>query len=139
MRFVFLGPVFCRQLPSDSASPRTPLLLANLYFCLRGSGLPPYSSCACRAHTNGQLSEIFSDSRLFYIYADTITIKYCYSYLTVKCGMLFAIFCIVGTSARFAYVFGCCGNSYATPFNLRSNDFFYTIIPINVPLLKISK
>ena len=50
MRFVFLGPVFCLQLPSDSASPRTPLLLANLYFCLRGSGLPPYSSCACRAH-----------------------------------------------------------------------------------------
>jgi len=50
MKFVFLGPVFCRQLPSDSASPRTPLLLANLYFCLRGSGLTPYSSCTCRAH-----------------------------------------------------------------------------------------
>ena len=50
MRFVFLGPVFCLQLPSDSASPRTPLLLANLYFCLRGSGLTPYSSCTCRAH-----------------------------------------------------------------------------------------
>ncbi|WP_204317779.1 hypothetical protein, partial [Neobacillus sedimentimangrovi] len=40
----------CLQLPSDSASPRTPLLLANLYFCLRGSGLTPYSSCTCRAH-----------------------------------------------------------------------------------------
>jgi hypothetical protein len=26
------------------------LLLANLYFCLRGSGLTPYSSCTCRAH-----------------------------------------------------------------------------------------
>ena len=37
-------------LPPDSASPRTPLLLANLYFCLRGSGLAPYSSYACRAH-----------------------------------------------------------------------------------------
>ena len=52
MRFVFLGPVLCLQLPSDSASPRTPLLLANLYFCLRGSGLSPYSSCTCRAHQN---------------------------------------------------------------------------------------
>jgi len=25
MKFVFLGPEVCRSLPSDSASPRTPL------------------------------------------------------------------------------------------------------------------
>ncbi len=56
MRFVSLGQVFCLQLPSDSASPRTPLLLANLYFCLRGSGLTPYSSCTCRAHIKKTLA-----------------------------------------------------------------------------------
>src|SRR5690606_20206978 len=66
MRFVFLGPVFCLQLPSDSASPRTPLLLANLYFCLRGSGLAPYSSYACRAHIKKLVSAQLSLTNLFY-------------------------------------------------------------------------
>ena len=72
MRFVFLGPVFCLQLPSDSASPRTPLLLANLYFCLRGSGLTPYSSCTCRAHKYGkspvECRTLAVQGSLFYTY-----------------------------------------------------------------------
>ncbi|MDE3839197.1 hypothetical protein C0966_07475 [Bacillus methanolicus] len=50
MKFVFLRPEVCRPLPSDSASPRTPLRQANCYFCLRNSGLAPYRLQPCRAH-----------------------------------------------------------------------------------------
>src|SRR5699024_9436170 len=39
MKFVFLRAEIYRRLLSDSGSPRTPLSLANRYYCLRGSGL----------------------------------------------------------------------------------------------------
>ena len=38
------------RLPSDSASRRTPLPLANSSYCQVCSGLPPPSRCPCRAH-----------------------------------------------------------------------------------------
>ncbi|MBV7532955.1 hypothetical protein, partial [Chitinophaga sp. sic0106] len=41
----------CRQLPSDSQSPATPLLLANPSYYKVGSGLAPYSRSPCLAHT----------------------------------------------------------------------------------------
>ncbi len=43
MQFLFVGPNVCRQLPSDSQSPTTPLLLANTPYCKAYSGLAPYS------------------------------------------------------------------------------------------------
>lgn len=72
MRFVFLGPVFCLQLPSDSTSPWTPLLLANLYFCLRGSGLTPYSSCACRAHSKKPLFVVTNSGKVLIFFLNGI-------------------------------------------------------------------
>ena len=42
MQFLFVSPNLCRQLPSDSASQRTPLLLANAPYCKAHSGLAPY-------------------------------------------------------------------------------------------------
>ena len=38
------------RLPSDSASRRTPLPLANAPYCQARSGLSPPSCCPCRAH-----------------------------------------------------------------------------------------
>lgn len=43
MKFLFVGSNICRQIPSDSQSPTTPLLLANDKCCNSGSGLSPYS------------------------------------------------------------------------------------------------
>ena len=43
IQFLFVSPHICRQLPSDSQSPATPLLLANPSYCKVGSGLAPYS------------------------------------------------------------------------------------------------
>ena len=43
MQFLFVGPNVCRQLPSDSTSRWTPLLLANTPYCKAYSGLAPYS------------------------------------------------------------------------------------------------
>ncbi len=68
MRFLFVRPGVCPQrdlstlcirLPSDSASRRTPLPLANSSYCQVCSGLSPPSRCPCRAHKHfggGQLS-----------------------------------------------------------------------------------
>jgi len=45
MRFVFLGPGLCLQLPSDSASRRTPLLFGSGFLSPRPpEGLPPSTS-----------------------------------------------------------------------------------------------
>lgn len=51
MRFVFLGSRIFRELPPDSASRRTPLLLANGR-CVTNprSGLSPYRNRPCRAY-----------------------------------------------------------------------------------------
>ena len=50
MRFLFVRPEVCLQLPSDSASRRTPLLfgytLPTIWAC---SGLSPVRLCPCRA------------------------------------------------------------------------------------------
>ena len=43
MQFLFVGSRICRQLPSDSTSQWTPLLLANTPNCKACSGLAPYS------------------------------------------------------------------------------------------------
>jgi|SRR5664279_3741956 len=43
IRFLFVSPNVCRQLPSDSQSPATPLLLAKTSYCKASSGLSPYS------------------------------------------------------------------------------------------------
>lgn len=43
MQFLFVGSNVCRQLPSDSPSRWTPLLLANTKYCNSCSGLAPYS------------------------------------------------------------------------------------------------
>jgi hypothetical protein len=43
MQFLFVDSNVCRQLPSDSQSPATPLLLANDTYCNAHSGLAPYS------------------------------------------------------------------------------------------------
>ena len=50
MQFLFVRPRFCFRLPSDSASQRTPLPLANSSYCQVCSGLSPPSNSACRAH-----------------------------------------------------------------------------------------
>lgn len=50
MQFLFVRPRFCFRLPSDSASQRTPLPLANSSYCQVCSGLSPPSDNACRAH-----------------------------------------------------------------------------------------
>jgi hypothetical protein len=50
MKFLFVGPDFCRQLLSDSQSPKTPLLLANTSYCKVCSGLAPYSLLPCLTH-----------------------------------------------------------------------------------------
>ena len=50
MQFLFVRPRFCFRLPSDSASQRTPLPLANSSYCQVCSGLSPPSNNACRAH-----------------------------------------------------------------------------------------
>ncbi len=50
IQFLFVRPRFCLRLPSDSASQRTPLSLANSSYCQACSGLPPPSYYACRAH-----------------------------------------------------------------------------------------
>ena len=60
-RFLFVGSELCPwrdlstlqiRLPSDSASRRTPLPLANASRCRARSGLSPYRTCAHRAHNN---------------------------------------------------------------------------------------
>ncbi|MPM40494.1 hypothetical protein SDC9_87138 [bioreactor metagenome] len=43
MQFPFVGSGFCRRFPSDSASRRTPLSLANSSYCQVCSGLSPPS------------------------------------------------------------------------------------------------
>lgn len=50
IQFLFVRPRFCLRLPSDSASRRTPLPLANSSYCQACSGLSPPSYYACRAH-----------------------------------------------------------------------------------------
>ena len=55
MQFLFIRPGFCRRLPSDSSSRRTPLPLANTSYCQVCSGLSPYSYRPCRAHLNIKL------------------------------------------------------------------------------------
>ncbi len=47
----------CRQLPSDSTSRWTPLLLANASYCKVHSGLAPYSYYTCLAHIKKQVYE----------------------------------------------------------------------------------
>jgi len=50
MRFLFVGSGLCLQLPSVSASRRTPLPLANASYYQARSGLTPPSYRPCRAH-----------------------------------------------------------------------------------------
>ena len=50
IQFLFVDADLCRQLPSDSQSPTTPLLLANTPYCKACSGLPPYSLYTCLTH-----------------------------------------------------------------------------------------
>ena len=50
IQFLFVRPRFCLRLPSDSASRRTPLPLANSSYCQACSGLSPPSYYTCRAH-----------------------------------------------------------------------------------------
>ena len=57
MRFLFIRPEFCRRLPSDSSSRRTPLPLANDSYCQVHSGLTPPSYRPCRAHTKKALGD----------------------------------------------------------------------------------
>ena len=57
MRFLFIRPEFCRRLPSDSSSRRTPLPLANDSYCQVHSGLTPPSYRPCRAHTKNHLQK----------------------------------------------------------------------------------
>ena len=54
IQFLFVSSTFCRQLPSDSSSRRTPLLLANTSCCKAYSGLAPYSRYTCPAHRVGR-------------------------------------------------------------------------------------
>jgi hypothetical protein len=46
IRFLFVRPALCLQLPSDSQSPATPLPSANTSPCRVCRGLPPPSTCA---------------------------------------------------------------------------------------------
>ena len=63
MQFLFVRPRFCLRLPSDSASRRTPLPLANSSYCQVCSGLSPPSNNTCRAHNKrGCLKLSFCDS-----------------------------------------------------------------------------
>src|SRR5699024_707531 len=50
MQFLFVSSGFRLQLPSDSASRRTPLPSANSSYCQACSGLSPPSYSPCRAH-----------------------------------------------------------------------------------------
>ena len=59
IQFLFVRPRFCRRLPSDSASRRTPLPLANSSYCQACSGLSPPSYYACRAHNKYRLPEVY--------------------------------------------------------------------------------
>src|SRR5665647_3645156 len=52
MHFLFVRPRLCRQLPSDSQSPTTPLLLANDSYYQVHRGLAPPSYRPCRAHNS---------------------------------------------------------------------------------------
>src|SRR5699024_4178930 len=56
MQFLFVSSGFCLQLPSDSASRRTPLPLANSSYCQACSGLSPPSYSPCRAHLDNAFS-----------------------------------------------------------------------------------
>jgi len=56
MQFLFVGSNVCLQLPSDSASRRTPLLLANTSYCKAYSGLEPYSVIYMPDAQNKQVS-----------------------------------------------------------------------------------
>src|SRR5699024_9428999 len=57
MQFLFVSSGFCLQLPSDSASRRTPLPLANSSYCQACSGLSPPSYSPCRAHLKKLLEQ----------------------------------------------------------------------------------
>ena len=67
IQFLFVRPRFCRRLPSDSASRRTPLPLANSSYCQACSGLSPPSYYACRAHNICRLI-IFEQTAVFYLF-----------------------------------------------------------------------
>ena len=60
IQFLFVRPRFCLRLPSDSASRRTPLSLANSSYCQACSGLSPPSYYACRAHYKKQPKSLFT-------------------------------------------------------------------------------
>ena len=66
MQFLFVRPRLCRGLPSDSASRRTPLPLANSSYCQVCSGLSPPSCNACRAHYKKHSLSI-ADNECFFI------------------------------------------------------------------------
>ena len=67
MQFLFVRPRLCRRLPSDSASRRTPLPLANSSYCQVCSGLSPPSDCACRAHYNDNTADRIRSAVLSYV------------------------------------------------------------------------
>ena len=54
--FLFVQSQICRQLPSDSSSRKTPLLLANDSHWQARSGLPPYRYMVCVAHNEKSFS-----------------------------------------------------------------------------------
>lgn len=81
MQFVSLGSVLCLRLPSDSASRRTPLPLANGYCALRRSGLSPYRQRPCRAHKQspeslGLSGQEGATRHFFFPYDDTTRQKF---------------------------------------------------------------
>ncbi|MGX6965178.1 hypothetical protein ACWN8N_11595, partial [Tetragenococcus halophilus subsp. halophilus] len=52
------------QLPSDSTSQWTPLLLANSSYCQACSGLSPPSYRPCRAHQKNPVSRLLTGKEL---------------------------------------------------------------------------
>ena len=57
MRFLFVGSVVCRRLPSAHASRRRPCLWLCAWRYLLHSGLAPIRTRSCRAHKKNPLSE----------------------------------------------------------------------------------
>src|SRR5690606_4620889 len=57
----------CLRLPSDSASRRTPLPLANSSYCQACSGLSPPSYRPCRAHYKKRPLQLRRDAFLLFL------------------------------------------------------------------------
>src|SRR5699024_4086776 len=69
MQFLFVSSGFRLQLPSDSASRRTPLPSANSSYCQACSGLSPPSYSPCRAHLKNEVCHLRQTSSLQSLYS----------------------------------------------------------------------